>query len=232
MWERFVISIGVALDRLAEAFLAIIPALLVLVLAGLVGVLAGLVLRGLFRVLLKILKLGDTSAASASSRFLKGAGVRTPPTELAAAISFWLAIVVALAVGVNALQPGALRNVLEDAVAFLPKLLTAGLLLVLGLGLAALTRRSLLLAGVNAGLPWARPAARFASAVVIAFFVAVALDHLGVGRGILVATFSIAFGGLVFAAALAFGLGARDLARRYLEKRLREEEEDSGIRHV
>lgn len=232
MWERLINSMGGALDRLAEAFLAIIPALLVLVLAGVVGVLAGVVLRLLFRLLLKLLRLGDSSAASASSRFLRAAGVRTPPAELAAAVSFWLAIIVALAVGVNALEPGALRDVLHDAVAFLPKLLTAGLLLVLGLGLAALTRRSLLLAGVNAGLPWARPAARFASAVVIAFFVAIALDHLGVGRSILVAAFSIAAGGLVFAIALAFGLGARDLARRYLEKRLREEEEDSGIRHV
>ena len=32
--------------------------------------------------------------------------------------------------------------------------------------------------------------------------------------------------------ALAFGLGGRDLARAWLEKKLRAEEEDSGIRHV
>jgi hypothetical protein len=47
-----------------------------------------------------------------------------------------------------------------------------------------------------------------------------------------VAAFSIVAGGFVLAAALAFGLGAKDLARGYLEKRLRAEEEDSGIRHV
>ena len=39
-------------------------------------------------------------------------------------------------------------------------------------------------------------------------------------------------GGFVLALALAFGLGARDLAKGYLEKRLRAEEEDSGIHHV
>ena len=59
-----------------------------------------------------------------------------------------------------------------------------------------------------------------------------ALDNVGVGRSILVAAFSIVAGGFVLAVALAFGLGARDLARGYLEKRLRAEEEDSGIRHV
>ena len=37
---------------------------------------------------------------------------------------------------------------------------------------------------------------------------------------------------LALTLALAFGLGARDLARGWLEKKLRAEEEDSGIRHV
>jgi len=59
-----------------------------------------------------------------------------------------------------------------------------------------------------------------------------ALDHLGVARSILVAAFSIAGGGLVLALALAFGLGARDVARRYIEKKLRAESDDTGIRHV
>ncbi len=67
---------------------------------------------------------------------------------------------------------------------------------------------------------------------VIAFFVSLALDHVGVGGAILVAAFSILSGGFVLALALAFGLGARDLARAYLERRLRAEQEENGIRHV
>ena len=59
-----------------------------------------------------------------------------------------------------------------------------------------------------------------------------ALEHLGVGRSILVAAFSIVGGAIALTLALAFGLGARDLARGWLEKQLRAEEEDSGIRHV
>jgi hypothetical protein len=139
---------------------------------------------------------------------------------------------VALAVGVNALEPGGLKNVLAGIVAFLPRLLTSVLIVLVGFGLAALARRSVLLAAVNSGLPWARSGARLVHAAVLVFFAAMALDHVGVGRSILVAAFSIVAGGFVLAVALAFGLGARDLARGYLEKRLRAEEEDSGIRHV
>jgi mechanosensitive ion channel-like protein len=139
---------------------------------------------------------------------------------------------VALVVGVNALEPGSLKTTLTDAVAFLPRILTAILLFALGLGFATLARRSFLLAAVNAGLPWARSGARLTSVFVLAFFGATALDHLGVGRSILVAAFTVIAGGVVLAFALAFGLGARDLARAYLEKRIRAEEEDTGIRHV
>jgi hypothetical protein len=110
--------------------------------------------------------------------------------------------------------------------------LTAAFLIILGMGLAALARRSVLLAAVNAGLPWARPGSRGVHAVTIAFFAAAALEHVGVGRSILLAAFSIVGGGIVLAFSLAFGLGSRDLAKAYLERKLRAEEEETGIRHV
>jgi hypothetical protein len=75
-------------------------------------------------------------------------------------------------------------------------------------------------------------AARAAYLLVAACFVAAALDHLGLGRSILVAAFSIAGGARALTLALAFGLGGRVLARAWLEKKPRTEEEDSGIRRV
>jgi hypothetical protein len=135
-------------------------------------------------------------------------------------------------VGVNALEPGGLRNTLAVGVSFLPRILTSALIVLVGFGLAAFARRSVLLAAVNSGMPWARSGARLVHAAVVVFFAAMGLENVGVGRSILVAAFSIVAGGFVFALALAFGLGARDLARCYLEKQLRAEQEDTGIRHV
>lgn len=232
MWRTLERSIVDAFGRLAEAFLAVIPAFLVLLASLVVGVVAGLLLRAVLLGFLKLLgRRGRVSPPSAGS-LLKAAGVRAAPEQVVGVVSFWTAILVALAVGVNALEPGALRNALSQLVGYVPALLTATFLFVVGLGLAALARRSVLIAGVNAGLPWARPAARGVHAVIVASFAAAALDHLGVGRGILIAAFSIVAGGIVLALALAFGLGARDLAKGYLERKLRAEEEDTGIRHV
>ena len=226
MFENLGRQIGDSFLRLGEAFLSIIPAFVVLVGALFVGLVVGVVIRLALNLVFRLARQGD------SSPLLRAAGFKAAPSSLAAGVSFWAALLVALAVGVNALEPGALRNVLAGIVAFLPRLLTSALIVLVGFGLAALARRSVLLAAVNSGLPWARAGSRLVHAAVLAFFVAMGLEHLGVGRSILVAAFSIVAGGFVLAAALAFGLGAKDLARGYLEKRLRAEEEDSGIHHI
>jgi hypothetical protein len=232
MWQTLGRHIQDGFGRLSDAFLAVIPALFVLLSALLVGVVVGLLARALLRLVVRVLRLERPGPAGFGNRLLMAAGVKTSPVQIAGTVSFWLAVVVALSVGVSALEPGTLKTMLSDAVGFLPRVLTALLLLLLGFGFATLARRSFLLGAVNAGLPWARSGARLVHVVVLAFFVATALDHLGVGRSILVAAFTVVAGGIVLALALAFGLGARDLARGYLERRIRAEEEDTGIRHV
>jgi len=74
---------------------------------------------------------------------------------------------------------------------------------------------------VNAGLPEARVLARAVHWGVLLFAGATALTHLGIGKEMVLVAFGITFGGLVFALALAFGLGGRRLARELLERRLR-----------
>jgi hypothetical protein len=220
-----------AFNRLTDAFLSVIPALAILLTALLVGVVVG----GALRLLLTFagrLFLRRSAPDRVASRFLRTIGVKFGVESLAGTVSFWGAVAVALIVGVNALEPGALRTALDGAVAFLPRLLTGAFILLLGYAAAAVARRSVLLFAVNTGIPWARGAAQGVRIVILAFFVTTALEHLGVGRAILVAAFSIAAGGVVLALALAFGLGARDLAKSWLEKRLRAESEDTGIRHV
>ena len=58
---------------------------------------------------------------------------------------------------------------------------------------------------------------------ILLFAAATALTHLGIGKEMVLVAFSIAFGGLVFALALAFGLGGRAIARDILARRLRRE---------
>jgi uncharacterized membrane protein YdjX (TVP38/TMEM64 family) len=47
-----------------------------------------------------------------------------------------------------------------------------------------------------------------------------ALEQLGIAQHIVVVGFGITWGGIVLAGAIAFGLGAADLAKEFVERRL------------
>jgi hypothetical protein len=56
---------------------------------------------------------------------------------------------------------------------------------------------------------------------VLLFASATAFTHLGIGKEMVLVAFGITFGGLIFALALAFGLGGRGVARQILERHIR-----------
>ena len=106
---------------------------------------------------------------------------------------------------------------------FLPPLFTAALILLVGWLVANFLSQGVLIAAVNARLPEARLVARGVYWSVVLFSVATALTHVGIGKEMVLVAFGITFGGLVFALALAFGLGGRAVARHIIERRLRRE---------
>jgi hypothetical protein len=67
--------------------------------------------------------------------------------------------------------------------------------------------------------------ARSVRLAVILFAVSMAFEQLGIATAIIVAAFSIAFGGVVLALAIAFGLGAKDAAKEFIDKRFKKDPE-------
>jgi hypothetical protein len=68
--------------------------------------------------------------------------------------------------------------------------------------------------------------------VVLIAAAAMALDHIGIGRTVMLLAFGILFGGFVLTISLAVGLGAKDAVRRALERELRASTHDDRLDHV
>jgi hypothetical protein len=66
--------------------------------------------------------------------------------------------------------------------------------------------------------------------IIIVFVLSIAFEELGLAEQTMLVAFGIAFGALMLGLAIAFGMGGRDLARRFLEKKIvrgkKEENED------
>jgi small-conductance mechanosensitive channel len=154
---------------------------------------------------------------------------------LAAEIVQGLIVLTALLAGLNALGTPLTRNLVERTFLYLPHLLAAVLVLIVGVLVSRFLGRSVLIAAVNENLPPARLLAGLTRFFVMAVTIVAVLDELRISRTTIIVTFAITFGGLVTAAAIALGLGARDLAREFLLSQFRSKpraEAKNTMRHL
>ena len=220
MSSRWGEGVWTALAALVDRLAAIGPALLVMLTLIALGVLVGGLLRLLLSRVVRTIGFDRHMERWGVATSLRSAGVMRPPSDVLGLLFFWTTFVIFASLGIDSLGFGRASGFL---LAFLPPLFAAVLILVFGWLVANFLSQGLLIAAVNAGLPEARVLARAVHWGVLLFAAATALTHLGIGKEMVLVAFGITFGGLVFALALAFGLGGRDVARELLERRLRRE---------
>jgi hypothetical protein len=117
---------------------------------------------------------------------------------------------------------------------YLPHLIVAVVILVLGIFAAGFVARSVLIGAVNLGVAPARPLAVVVRAGIVLMAVAVALETLGIGSYTMPASFLILLAGVTLAGALAVGLGSADLVKRWHEERRShppDDDDTGGISH-
>ena len=209
------------------------PRLLALVTLLLVGWVAGIVARRLTVRLLRAADFDGRCGRWGLTASLVRGGVRQPPTLLAGRLAFWMIFLMALLMGIEALEMPATAGLVAVGLRFLPNVIVAGLVMVIGWLLANFLAQAALIGAVNAqvaGAPLIASAVRW---LVLVFAGAATLTQLGIAREMVLLAFGISFGGTVLALALAFGLGGKELAREMLESRLRKRDEDGDhLRHL
>ncbi len=114
----------------------------------------------------------------------------------------------------------------------LPNVFVAALILLFGYLLGNFFGRAALIASVNAGIRFSGLIGKFVKFTVFILSATMALEQLGIGRETVIIAFAIIFGGIVLALAIAFGLGGRDIAKAYLEKKMKGEEKKDEISHL
>lgn len=220
MWSDLVWS---ALRDLNARLASALPGILAMLTLTAVGLVAAWAASRLLRRLAGALALDRRAEAWGLMAAMLRAGIRRPPSQILAAVAFWGILALFLTLAVDALAIPGTGRVTDFVFAWVPTLIGAALILLVGWLVANFLAEGALIAAVNAGVPEARLLARAVRWGVLLFALAMAITHLGIGKEIVLVAFGITFAGLIFALALAFGLGGRGLARRILERRLRQE---------
>ena len=113
------------------------------------------------------------------------------------------------------------EKLLATFLLYLPNILVAVVMLMIGYLLGNFLGRAALIAGVNAGIRISGTIGKLVQLAVFILAATIALEQLGIGQDTVVIAFAITFGGIILALAIAFGLGGRDMASEYLDKKFR-----------
>jgi hypothetical protein len=208
-------------NKFLEKITIFLPNLLAMLTILLIGFFFACLLRRLLLRFLKAIHFDRGSERWGLTEALSRGSLAYSPSELLACLFYWVIILITLIMGVNALEVAATQHLIAQFFDYLPHLFSAMLILVIGYLIAIFLGQAALIAAVNAGIESARLLSRLARWFLMILSWTMALYQLGIAETVIITAFSIVLGGVVLALAIAFGWGARDLAKDFLEKRTR-----------
>ena len=201
-------AFGAALSDL----FSFIPRLLGALILLLIGFFVGRAVGGLVTRALRAVKFDQVANRAQIDDFLRNAGVQMDPAAVIGTFVTWFLYLLFLQVAFATLGIPQLTEIVNQVLAFFPRIVVALVILLVGAlaanFLAGLVRGSLGAARLgNAGI-----VANIARWSVLAFAVVAALSQLQIAPEIVNTLWTATIGGFALALALAFGLGARDAA--------------------
>ena len=204
-------------EAMAMLFSAIpkILGFLVIVLAG--WFIASLAEKAVAAVL-RTIHFNDLAERSGFADFVRKMATETDASGLIGAVAKWFIRLIALVVAFDALGLPAVSDVLRQLLLWLPNVVVALVVLVIG-GLASRALSNVVRgAASEGGLGNPDFLAKVASTLVWAFAIVVAVNQIGIATELVNTLFMAFVGAIALAVGLSFGLGGRDTASEIVRR--------------
>lgn len=234
--ETWRVAILDSFNNFLKKVFTFLPNLLAMISILIVGFLVAWIVKIFLSRLLKIIHFDRLSERWGLTQLLTKGGFPYSPSQLVSRFFYWVIVLITLILGISALEVPATQKFIIQFFMYLPNLFAALLIFVVGYLIALFFSQAALIAAVNAQIDSARLISRGVRWLIMILVLTMALYHLGIAEKVIVTAFSILFGGIVLALAIAFGWGGRELAKDFLEKldqrRKKEGEEPNDISHL
>lgn len=194
-----------------------IPRILGFIIIVLIGwLIAGLVAKAV-AALLHAVKFNEVAERVGIAGFVRKMGDRADASQLLAGLVKWLIRIVVLLVAFDVLGLPGVSDVLRQLLLWIPNLVVALVILVIG-GVGARALGNIVRgATAEAGFDNPETLANVARTAVWVFAIIVAVNQVGIAANLINTMFMGAVGAISLAAGLAFGLGGRELAGSMLD---------------
>ncbi len=213
-WQE---SFFVALATILTNIVSYIPTILGALLVFLLGIILSKWISSLVVRFLRLIKLSNLFQKIGFSPFLQKADIKIKLEEIIGGIIRWLVVLVFFVTAVNILGLTTVSLVLNNILGYIPRVISAVLILALGVLVAGFVESFVKGALVQVDLKVSLLLGKVASYLVVIFSSLAAINELGIAQSFI----NILFMGVIASVSLGFGLavglGAKDLVGRILE---------------
>lgn len=205
-----------------STFLNYLPQLIGAIIILIVGYIIARVLMSVVARLLQGIGFDRWMERAGIKQVFDRAETRETPATVIAKLIFWFVFIIAIVMATDALGIPQVSEVFAQLIAYIPNIIAAILILILAALLANF------LSGVVRGATGNELLGSIARYAIIVYAVFAALTQLGIAVQLTANTFLIVLGAVALAAAIAFGLGSREVARDIVEKAYDRRDEAQG----
>jgi hypothetical protein len=214
-WENLIAD---PVRQMLARILGYLPVLLGALVILIAGWIVAKAIKRMLDWLLKTIRFDTLADKAGISAILRKGDLKISAREVVSSLVYWLIMIMVLVMTVDALGLPKASDVLASLFAYVPNVIAALLVLVVAMFLASFVSGIVHTAAGNANLPRPEIFAGVSRWAIIVFAVTISLGELGIATLLVTTTFNIILGGVCLALALAFGLGGKDAAARYLEE--------------
>jgi hypothetical protein len=213
-------QIDMFLSSLNQFWLQIVnfvPKLLAVLVILFFGWIVAKLVRGAVKHLLELMRFDEFAQKSGLEAFMNSGNFNVTLSGIISQVIYWLVILLFVITGANALELTAVAALLLQLAGYLPHIIVAILVIVFGTLLARFINRLVFAWLHSIKFDHALAVSTSAEYGIQILAIFIALEQLGIGMQLIHSLFVIVFGAVFLALAIAFGLGGKEWAAKFIE---------------
>jgi len=212
-------AIVTSLSELWQQFVSFIPSLIAALIVFFVGWAIAIAVGRLIEKALAVLRINAAfESIQGLKKAVEQAGLKMNIARLIGEVFKWFLLIVTLLAATDILGLNEVSQFLSSVLLYIPNVVVAALILVIAVLLSNFVYRTVLASVEAAGFTSGGAIAAVSKWAIIVFAIFAALLQLNVATTLIQTFLTALFAMLAIAGGLAFGLGGKDLAAKWLKK--------------
>lgn len=199
-----------------DSLIAWAPRVVLVVVLVVVALVVAKVIERLLRTIMTRLRFDSLVERVGIDQAMQRIGIRDSLNQVVPRIVYYLLLILFAKTAADSMGLAAISDAIGAFMAYLPNIVAALLILVLGSTAAQFAGRAVTEAGTNSGIEFAGSLGSLVSGVLMFVLGIMAISQLQIDTEIIRVVTSAVLAGMALAFGLAFGLGSRDVTRNIL----------------